>query len=166
MPEKQTTESATDSATSSKPPRMPPRWFVRIAWAVHRGYYRVTGGRRGLWEPKPGKWGTMRLTTVGRKSGAERVAILGYYEDGDNIVTMAMNGWGKGEPAWWLNLQASPDTTVEVKSGTHAVHGRAAEGEERERLWAKWNDFGDDVDAYAKLRPTETAVVVLEPRQG
>ena len=52
----------------------------------------------------------MRLKTVGRKSGKERVAILGYYEDGPNLVTMAMNGWADGEPAWWLNLQAHPDT--------------------------------------------------------
>lgn len=157
-------EPATGSST--KPPRMPPRWFVRAAWSVHRGYYRVTGGRRGLWKPKPGKWGTMRLTTVGRKSGAERVAILGYYEDGENIVTMAMNGWGKGEPAWWLNLQANPDVTVELKDGVRLVHGRAAEGDERDRLWAKWSDFGDDVDAYSQLRPGETAVVVLEPREA
>lgn len=149
----------------SKTPRMPPRWFVRAAWTVHRAYYRITGGRRGLWKPRPGKWGAMRLTTIGRKSGQERVAILGYYEDGDAVVTMAMNGWGKGEPAWWLNLQAQPDTQVELKDGVRLVHGRAAEGEERDRLWAKWRDYGDDdIDAYATLRPSETAVVVLEPR--
>ena len=151
--------------TSGKPPRMPPRWFVRAAWAFHRGYYRVTGGRRGLWPAKPGKWGTMRLTTIGRKSGAERVAILGYYEDGENLVTLAMNGWGEGEPAWWLNLQAHPDTTVELKREVRRVHGRAAVGQERERLWAKWRDYGDDdIDAFAQRRSTETAVVVLEPR--
>ncbi len=166
MPDDNGTGSGTVQPTSTKPPRMPPRWFVRAAWAFHRGYYRLTGGRRGLWAPKPGKWGTMRLTTVGRKSGQERVAILGYYEDGDNLVTLAMNGWGKGEPAWWLNLQANPDTTVELKDGAHSVHGRAAQGEERDRLWAKWKEFGDDVDAYSQLRPTETAVVVLEPREG
>ena len=146
---------------------MPPRWFVRAAWTFHRGYYRLTGGRRGLWPAKPGKWGTMRLTTIGRKSGAERVAILGYYEDGDNLVTLAMNGWGEGEPAWWLNLQAQPDTTVELKDGVRNVHGRAAEGEERERLWAKWREYGDDdIDAFAARRSTETAVVVLEPREA
>jgi deazaflavin-dependent oxidoreductase (nitroreductase family) len=146
---------------------MPPRWFVRVAWSFHRAYYRVTGGRRGVWEPKPGKWGTMRLTTIGRKSGAERAAILGYYEDDQNIITLAMNGWGEGEPAWWLNLQANPDTTVELKDGVHKVHGRAAEGEERDRLWAKWREYGDDdIDEYAKLRSSETAVVVLEPREG
>ncbi len=143
---------------------MPPRWFVRVAWSVHRAYYRITGGRRGLWKPRAGKWGAMRLTTIGRKSGTERVAILGYYEDGANLVTLAMNGWGKSEPAWWLNLQADPDATVELKDGVRPVHGRVAVGEERDRLWARWREFGDDVDAYSELRPTETAVVILEPR--
>ena len=152
------------SEAQPKSPRLPPKWFIRIAWAVHRGYHAVTGGRRGLWPPKPGKWGTMRLTTVGRKTGKERHAILGYYEDGPNLVTMAMNGWMEPEPAWWLNLQAQPDVTVELNDGTRAVRGRAAEGEERARLWAKWKDYGDDVDGYSTRRPTETAVVVLEPR--
>jgi deazaflavin-dependent oxidoreductase (nitroreductase family) len=116
----------------AKTPRMPPRWFVLVAWTAHRALFRLTGGRKGLWQPKPGKWGTMRLKTVGRKSGKDRVAILGYYEDGPNLVTMAMNGWADGEPAWWLNLQASPDTIVELKDGPRAVHGRVAEGEEHE----------------------------------
>jgi len=94
------------------PPRLPPKWFIRFAWVIHRAIYRVTGGRRGLWQPAPGKWGTFRLTTIGRKTGREREAILGYYEDGPNLVTMAMNGWMEAEPAWWLNLQARPDATV------------------------------------------------------
>ncbi len=59
----------------------------------------------------------MRLKTVGRRSGRERHAILGYFEDGPNLITMAMNGWGEPEPAWWLNLQADPDTTVELPEG-------------------------------------------------
>ena len=106
----------------------------------------------------------MRLTTVGRRSGKKRSAILGYYEDGPNLVTMAMNGWGEAEPAWWLNLLAKPDATVELSNGKRAIHGRAAQGEERERLWARWREFGDDVDGYATRRPAGTAVVVLEPR--
>ena len=77
--------------------------------------YPVTGGRRGLWPPKPGKWGTTRLVTVGRRSGREREAIVAYSEDGPNLVTMAMNGRAEAEPAWWLNLQAQPDVTVELK---------------------------------------------------
>lgn len=149
---------------SGKAPRLPPRWFVRGAWVIHRAIYRVTPGRFGLWPPKERKWGTFRLLTTGRRSGARRQAILGYYEDGPNLVTLAMNGWAAPEPAWWLNLQAEPDATVELADGSRAVRGRAAIGEERERLWARWQEFGDDVDGFATRRPTETAVVVLEPR--
>ena len=121
---------------------------------LHRALYRVTGGRRGLWPPKPGKWGTMRLFTVGRRSGRERVAILGYFEDGPNLVTLAMNGWTEGEPAWWLNMQAQPDVTIELKGAdSRAFHGRAAVGEERDRLWATWRTFGHDhLDGYATRR--------------
>jgi deazaflavin-dependent oxidoreductase (nitroreductase family) len=106
----------------------------------------------------------MLLTSVGRRSGKQRVAILGYYEDGPNLVTLAMNGWGAAEPAWWLNLQAQPDVTVRLKDGERAVRARAAFGEERDRLWARWQELGDDVDGYSVRRPGETAVVVLEPR--
>jgi deazaflavin-dependent oxidoreductase (nitroreductase family) len=107
----------------------------------------------------------MRLTTKGRRSGVERKAILGYYEDGPNLVTMAMNGWADPEPAWWLNLQANPDVTVELADGTRDVRGRAAEGEERDRLLARWSEMGDDPAGYAWRRSRETAVVVLEPRR-
>jgi deazaflavin-dependent oxidoreductase (nitroreductase family) len=151
--------------TAAKSPPLPPRWFVRLAWLFHRAVYRFTGGRKGLWPPRPGRWGTLRLHTVGRRSGQKRIAILGYYEDGSNLVTLAMNGWGKPEPAWWLNLQAQPEATIDLATGeTVSVRGRAATGEERARLWANWQDYGDDVDGYATRRPTETAVVVLEPQ--
>ncbi len=108
----------------------------------------------------------MRLNTIGRRSGKARSVILGYYEDGPNLVTMAMNGWAEAEPAWWLNLQAQPDATVELPDGPRAIHGRAAQSEERERLWARWREMGDDVDGYATRRPAGTAVVVLEPRSA
>ncbi len=147
-----------------KSPPLPPRWFVRVAWVLHRAIYRLTGGRRGLWPPKPNRWGTMRRKTTGRRTGRERIAILGYYEDGPNLVTMAMNGWGEAEPKWWLNLQSHPDPTVDLRDGTRAVRARAAAGDERSRLWARWQEMGDDVDGYATRRPAETAVVVLEPR--
>ncbi|MHB1067910.1 MAG: nitroreductase family deazaflavin-dependent oxidoreductase, partial [Candidatus Nanopelagicales bacterium] len=97
----------------ARPPRLPPRWFIRAFWQAHRGLVRATGARTGLWRPRPGKWGALRLTTTGRRTGQPRHVIVGYFEDGPNLVTMAMNGWGEGEPAWWLNLRADPDATVE-----------------------------------------------------
>jgi F420H(2)-dependent quinone reductase len=148
---------------SPESPSLPPPWFIRIFWAFHRAMYRITGGRLGLWKPKPGKWGTIKLTTLGRKTGKERVAILGYFEEGPNLVTMAMNGWMEAEPAWWLNLQAHPDARVELKDGARKVRGRAAVGEEHDRLWAKWAEIDAKLDGYASRRPGGTAVVILEP---
>ena len=155
-----------DSPAATSTPRLPPRWFVRGAWVVHRAIYRLTPGRFGLWRPKEHRWGTLRLTTVGRRSGAQRQAILGYFEDGPNLVTLAMNGWAAPEPAWWLNLQAQPEAVADLADGSRSVRGRTADGVERDRLWARWQEFGDDVDGFARRRPSETAVVVLEPRSG
>ncbi len=149
---------------SNARPRLPPRWFIRLAWFTHRGIYRLTGGRLGLWRPRRDGWGTMRLTTVGRRTGIERSVMVGYFEDGPNLVTMAMNGWGEGEPAWWLNLQAHPDVRVDLRDGQRLVTGRAASGEERERLWSRWRQIDKNLDAYAARRSTQTAVVILEPR--
>jgi F420H(2)-dependent quinone reductase len=142
--------------------RLPPNWFIRIAWAVHRAIVRLTGGRRGIWRATPEKWGTLRLHSIGRKSGKERIAILGYYEDGQNLVTLAMNGWMEGEPAWWLNLKERPDATIEIVDGTKRVRAREAQGEERDRLWPMFHDAAK----FAGKRSTKTAVVVLEPRPG
>jgi deazaflavin-dependent oxidoreductase (nitroreductase family) len=155
-----------DPAPPAKEASLPPRWFIRAAWVVHRAIYRLTRGRLGLRPPTAKTWGMMRLTTVGRRSGQERKAILGYFEDGPNLVTMAMNGWGEPEPAWWLNLQANPDTTVELTDGPRAVHGRAATQDERPRLWAKWGHYDgeDNLASWSARRPRETAVVILEPR--
>ncbi len=90
--------------------------------------------------------------------------ILGYYEDGPNLVTLAMNGWGQGEPAWWLNLKAHPRARVQLKDRTREVVAHAATGDERDRLWDRWRSVDKDLDGYASRRSTPTAVVVLEPR--
>jgi deazaflavin-dependent oxidoreductase (nitroreductase family) len=92
--------------------------------------------------------------------------MVGYYEDGSNLVTMAMNGWGSGEPAWWLNLRAHPDARVDLVDGPRLVRANAATGDERARLWDRWRQIDANLDAYAALRSSQTAVVVLEPQPG
>jgi deazaflavin-dependent oxidoreductase (nitroreductase family) len=147
--------------------RLPPRWFIVAFWHVHRRIVRMSRGRTGLWAPRPGKWGALRLTTTGRRSGAPRSVILGYFEDGPNLVSMAMNGWGASEPAWWLNLQADPRAVVELAGGMRReVLGSGAAGEERERLWQRWRELDENLDGYAARRPRETAVVVFAPRSS
>jgi deazaflavin-dependent oxidoreductase (nitroreductase family) len=142
---------------------LPPRWFVRGFWKAHRVWFRVTRGRRGLWPATADKWGAMRLTVVGRRTGQQRSVILGYFEDGPNLVTLAMNGWGPEEPAWWLNLQAHPQAQVQLDDGgVRHVLAHAATGEERARLWERQRHYDPQLDEYARRRPTQTAVVVLE----
>jgi F420H(2)-dependent quinone reductase len=155
-------------AESAKQQRIPPRLFMRAFWYGHRALLRLTGARFGLWRPKPNGWGTVRLTAIGRRTGRERRVVLGYIEDGPNLVVLAMNGWGEGEPAWWLNLQAHPDVEIDLVSSRHrAVTARAAEGAERDRLWARWKEIEKgNLDDYAARRSGPTAVVVLEPRSA
>jgi deazaflavin-dependent oxidoreductase (nitroreductase family) len=118
-----------------------------------------------LWRPRPGKWGALRLTTTGRRSGEPRRVIVGYFEDGPDLITMAMNGWGAAEPAWWLNLQAEPRAVVQLAGRLRRdVLARRAVGEERDRLWQRWREIDDGLDGLAARRPRETAVVILEPR--
>jgi deazaflavin-dependent oxidoreductase (nitroreductase family) len=151
----------------AKPVRRPPRILIQTFWTLHRAAYRATGGRFGLSRPEAGhKFGMLQLSTVGRRSGQARMTMIGYFPDGENLVTLAMNGWADAEPAWWLNLRARPQTTVVLPDGSRAVSGRIATGAERERLWAKFRDFpgwGEDIDALAARRSIETSVVVLEP---
>jgi F420H(2)-dependent quinone reductase len=152
------------SYARERAPRVPPRWFVRLAWYAHRALYRVSGGKVGLWRARSNRWGTLRLTTTGRRTNQERSVILGYLEDGPNLITMAMNGWADGEPAWWLNLQAHPNATVQLADGPRLVKARAAAGAERSRLWAMWREVEPNLDGYAARRSSETALVILEPR--
>jgi deazaflavin-dependent oxidoreductase (nitroreductase family) len=145
---------------------LPPRWFIRLAWSAHRRLYRASSGRAVLRRPRGKRWGMLRLTTVGRRTGQEHGVILAYIEDGPDLVTLAMNGWGAAEPAWWLNLQAHPDATVDLVGEHRQVRARAATGDERSRLWARWREVEAKLDAYAARRPSQTAVVVLEPPEG
>jgi len=146
-------------------PYLPPRWFVRGAWIAHRALLRVTFDRVGLSLPTPGRCGMLRLHTIGRRSGRPRAVVLCYIQDGDNLVTLAMNGWNPADPAWWHNLQAHPSTRVDLVTGPRAVEARRATGPERDRLWTALHDYQGygDLDAFSAQRGRDTAVVVLAP---
>lgn len=142
---------------------LPPRFVITTAWRIHRALYRWSGGRFGLRLPSDDTYGLAQLTTTGRRSGQSRSVMIGYYEDGDDYVTMAMNGWDPAEPAWWLNLQADPEATLVLPSGSIVVHGRGATAEERPALWQRWGDLDPKLDGWAARRPNETVVVILTP---
>lgn len=158
------------SITHDQKSPSPPRALIRTFWATHKMIVRLSGGRIGLWRPRAGKrFGVMGLTTIGRQSGRPRKVIVGYFEDGPNLVSLTMNGWANTEPAWWLNLKTRPDATVLLPTGERDVHARSAEGDERQRLWATVSDYpgwGDNLDGLAEQRTIHTSVVVFEPRSA
>lgn len=156
-----------DAEMSKKEATVPPRALIRAFWAIHKSMVRLSRGHVGLWRPRAGKrFGVMQLTTVGRRSGLPRRVIIGYFEDGPNLVTLAMNGWADAEPGWWINLQATPETTVLLRTGPRSVRARAAVEDERDRLWAQVDNYpgwGDDIDDLATRRTMDTTIVVFEP---
>jgi len=126
--------------------------------------YRWSGGRFGLQRAKLDKEGLAEMTTIGHRSGLERSVMFAYFEDGDDLVTMAMNGWSPGDPAWWKNLKANPDATVVTVDGSRRMIGRVATaGEEHDRLWERWRELDKWVDRNAVRRPEGTPVVILSP---
>ena len=151
-------------AQITEAPNLPPPWFKHLFWRAHRLAYRVLGPRV-LWTPATKRgWGAMHLTTTGRHSGERRGVILGYIEDGSTPVVLAMNGWDEGRPAWWLNLEANPVAVIRLKGQPERpVRARRVDGDERDRLWRRWAEIDEGLDAYAASRSADTPVVVFEP---
>lgn len=151
---------------TDSPPALPPRWIIRTIWRGHRLLVRVSGGRLGLYPPTTGtRMGMMRVHAIGRRTGRRRPVILGYFQDGERLVTLAMNGWSAPDPEWWRNLQQQPDVAVDLASGRRRFRARAAIDAERERLWGRFADHPGwgDIDAFSVRRPGGTAVVVFDP---
>ena len=143
---------------------LPPRPVIRFAWRAHRALFRWSNGRLGLREYTIDEEGLAELTTIGRKSGKPRPVMIAYFTDGDDYVTLAMNGWDPAEPQWWLNLLADERGTLTLPHGKVDVIARAAaEGEEHDRLWQRWRELDNHTDRQSYRRPGGTAVVILSP---
>jgi F420H(2)-dependent quinone reductase len=140
-----------------------PAWFKHKFRRSHRTLHRLSGGRF-LWTPASKRgWGAGVSRQLAASPGGTGAFIVGYIEDGPNLVMLATNGWDEGRPAWWLNLEAQPDATVRLaRHRPFLVHASIAEGEER--LWQRWAEIDVGLDAYASGRSSTSPVVVLEPR--
>jgi deazaflavin-dependent oxidoreductase (nitroreductase family) len=130
---------------------------------VHTFLYKRTGGRLGHTIPGvPGKM--LLLDHVGAKSGTRRTSPLLYVRDGEDVVIVASKGGFPKNPAWFHNLMANPDTTVQIGSERLPVHARVASAAERPRLWAKAVEGYHGYEAYKARTDREIPLVVLEPR--
>ncbi len=131
---------------------------------IHTFLYQRTGGRLG--HVIPGVPGRMLLLDhVGARSGTKRTSPLLYVEDGADVVVVASKGGFPKHPAWYHNLIANPDVTVQIGSERRAVHARVATPEERPRLWALAVEAYHGYEDYAaRSKGREIPLVVLEPR--
>ena len=120
--------------------------------------FRANGGKVAQFEGRP----LLLLHHTGAKTGTERVNPLVYLPVGEGFAVFGSKAGADTNPAWYHNLRAHPDTTIEVGTETLPVHARVAEGEERERLWRMMNGIWRYYDDYQSRTDREIPVVVLE----
>jgi deazaflavin-dependent oxidoreductase (nitroreductase family) len=134
---------------------------LRRLMGAHAGVYRLTGGLIG--HRFPGAPPILLLDHVGAKSGVSRTTPLLYVEDGENLVIVASKGGHPKHPAWYHNVRAHPDTTVQVGSRRRPVHARVASAHERERLWPMAVAAYGGYRGYQERTVREIPLVILEP---
>jgi deazaflavin-dependent oxidoreductase (nitroreductase family) len=128
----------------------------------HTAVYRLTNGLVG--HRIPGAAPMLLLDHVGAKSGTKRTSPLVYFEDGRDVVIVASKGGYPKHPAWYHNLRANPDTTIQVGSKRRAVKARVATATEHKRLWPKAVETYSGYAGYQKRTDRQIPLVILEPR--
>ena len=120
--------------------------------------FRANGGKVG----KPFEGSPMILVThKGAKSGVERTTPLVYTTDGDRLVIIASKAGSPNNPAWFHNLVANPDVTIEVGTEKFAARASVVSGEERRRLYDAQATKMPNFKEYQEKTTREIPVVVL-----
>lgn len=125
---------------------------------IHRGLYRLTNGSVGA---NLGGRPMVLLTTKGRKSGKQRTIPLQYMMDGDNIIVVASNGGNVNHPAWWHNIRASGDVTVQIGKKKMRAQAETANEDERARLWPILVEYYSGYQGYEDETERTVQVVIL-----
>jgi F420H(2)-dependent quinone reductase len=136
--------------------------ILRRVMGGHAAVYRATNGLIG--HRVPGFAPMLLLDHVGAKSATRRTSPLVYINDGENVILVASKGGYPKNPAWFHNLMANPDTSVQIGSSRRQVHARVADPEERKRLWPKAVEVYSGYDDYQRRTGREIPLVILEPR--
>jgi F420H(2)-dependent quinone reductase len=127
----------------------------------HARVYRATRGWIG--HRIPGAPEMLLLDHVGARSGAKRTTPLVFARDGENIVLIASKGGYPKNPAWYYNLKAHPDTTIQIGSKLIPVHASEAPPEEYDRLWQLAVDVYRGYEGYRRRTERKIPLLVLTP---
>jgi deazaflavin-dependent oxidoreductase (nitroreductase family) len=137
----------------------------RRSTKIHVALYRRTGGRVGGAFPGLPQVRIALVDHVGAKSGTKRTSPLIYYEHGEAIVVAGSKGGQPTHPAWFYNLMANPDTTIQIGPEVRKVRARLAADEEREHLWSKLVATYPGYDFYQRnAKGRQIPIVILDPR--
>lgn len=128
----------------------------------HTLVYRATGGRIG--HHIPGVPPVCLIDHVGAKSGTKRTSPLLYIEDGEDVVIVASKGGYESSPAWFYNLKANPETTIQIGDEVRPVHAHVADQAERTRLWPKAVEVYPSYQQYQDRTERTIPLVVLSPK--
>ena len=130
---------------------------------VHKSILIVSGGRFGN---TLGSMPVVKLHTVGRKSGKERVTMLTtpIQEDG-TYVLVASKGGDDRDPDWYRNIVANPDIQLEVGDETLDLTARVLSDEEKLEMWPRITEAYKGYAGYQKKTDREIPVIVCEPRK-
>jgi deazaflavin-dependent oxidoreductase (nitroreductase family) len=122
--------------------------------------FRANAGKvTGVFEGAP----LLLLTTTGTKSGRKHTTPLVYRKDGDRIVVFGSKGGAPRHPAWFHNLVANPNVTVELPGGeTFEARAAVTEGAERDRLFAAQKEAMPAFAQYEAKTDRQIPVVALE----
>src|SRR6266704_29466 len=108
----------------------------------------------------------MLLTTVGARSGEERITPVMFHRDGERYVVIASKGGAPDHPGWFHNLKANPVARVEVGGETgmekFEVRAREAEGAERDRIYAERVAIAHGFGEYERQTSRKIPVMILE----
>jgi deazaflavin-dependent oxidoreductase (nitroreductase family) len=132
---------------------------VGVLTRGHVAAFQASGGRVG------GRFGKVRILLlhhVGRKSGRKRITPLIYLDDGDRLAIVASKGGVDKHPAWFHNLMATPETTVELPGEKRRVRARTADDAERAELWPRLVEVYGPYEDYQKATKRRIPVVVLD----
>lgn len=121
--------------------------------------FRANGGKcGGQFEGAP----MLLLHTIGSKTGNERVNPLVYQPDGDKFVIFASFAGAPKNPAWFNNLVAQPEVTVEHGTDSLKMRARVTSGEERNTYWSAQKAAVPQFADYEAATSREIPVIVLE----
>ncbi len=140
-------------------------YLGRRSTKIHVALYRRSGGKLGGHLPG---WPGARIVLVdhtGAKSAVRRTSPLMYQEDGDAVAVVASKAGQPTHPAWFHNLKANPDTTIQIGSVVRDVRARVATDAERDRLWPLFIAFYPGYDFFQRnAKGRKIPIVILDPR--